>query len=527
MLSREEISQLFMFGFAGKRFDGALRGWLSSMKPGGIIHFARNAGSPAEMSALNRGFAEEALSLGIPSLLIACDQEGGIVNRLVDGFTVFPGNMAMGAIYAAAPSDAIRLCRAAAETTALEMKATGFNMNLAPCVDVASNHLNPTIGTRSYSDRPGVVGALASAAASGFAAGGVLATAKHFPGHGDTPVDSHTGLPTGVLTPEYTMTHIAPFRTLIEQGVPVVMPAHIAFANAGERPGLPATLSREMLTGYLRGRLGFSGLIITDCMEMAAIADTFGTAAAAVTALSAGADMVLISHTQPVQREAILLVEQALADGRLDERELRAKLRRIRVAKELAEKVPATGIEVCGSDAHEALAKDIARRSVVVLKRDFVPKDASGMLLVAPERYGSTIVEDLMASPLIKAVRARGIAPEVISYGSEIGETLHDAAVEAARRSEWVLFASTGLLTNSGLAQMARDVLRANNRMVLLSTGAPYDVGVVPEAPVVVLSFGYAPCQLEAALSAVFTTGAAGRLPVDIPGFYAAGSGVS
>lgn len=288
---------------------------------------------------------------------------------------------------------------------------------------------------------------------------------------------------------------------------------------------MPATLSRDMLTGYLRGKLGFSGLIITDCMEMGAIAGTFGTAPAAVMALGAGADMVLVSHTLSVQQDAVQMVEEALGDGRLDERELRAKLRRIRVAKGLAEKTPAPGINVCASDVHRELAEETARRSITVLKRDFTPRGASSMLLVAPERYGSTLVEDVMASPLIKAVRACCISPEVVSYGASIDGAVREAAVEAAKGSEWVLFASTGLLTNDALAQMARDVLAANHRMVLLSTGAPYDVSVLPDVPTVVLSFGYAQCQLEAAVSVVFGTSAAGRLPVDIPGLYAAGSG--
>ena len=545
MLLEWEIGQLFMFGFEGRTPDPKIQRKIEELKPGGVIHFARNTGAPARVLALNRALQDAALSAGTPPLLVALDQEGGTVARLVESFPVFPSNMAFGAIYARDPDSGMRLCFEAALTTARALRALGFNMNLAPCVDVNTNYLNPVIGVRSFSDRPAAVARLGNAALRGHACGGVLATAKHFPGHGDTAVDSHIGLPSVVWDLEFEQTHVFPFREAISAGAEAVMTAHLVcqkrLPNGTLQPGgSPATLSRDVLTGCLRGRLGFGGLIITDCMEMGAITQTFGASRAAVMALRAGVDMVLVSHTEELQRRSLEAVKEAIREGDLDEREIRAKLRRIAGARSSVAERHGAGSPGSGGREHSdglgesdpAGAYDLVARtaalSITLLRRDFTPpRDSGPPVVIAPNKYGSTLVEDTSQSPLGKVLDMRLPGATHVLYSPE--PTLSEAArcTEAARSASWVVFAAINLHLSSAQARLARAVLRANWSFVLLDMVTPFSLTALPEAPCAVVCYGYAPCQLAAALDVILGDKTPmGCLPVDVPGFFPFGFGL-
>ena len=203
-------------------------------------------------------------------LLIAIDQENGIVQRLGQAATIFPGNMALGAI------DLEEITFQVALATGQELKALGINMNLAPVVDVNNNPANPVIGVRSFGEDPQQVARLGAAMVKGYHAAGILSCLKHFPGHGDTAIDSHLALPTIPYGLErLEALELVPFRSGIKAGADSVMIAHVAYPAMARRDMLPATLSPAIVKGLLREKLGFNGAILSDCMEMKAISDTF------------------------------------------------------------------------------------------------------------------------------------------------------------------------------------------------------------------------------------------------------------
>lgn len=259
---------------------------------------------------------------------IAIDQEGGMVAR-IDHKRVsrIPGNMALGAT--GNPDYSYGVSRVSAE----ELLQLGINMNFAPCLDVNNNARNPVIGVRSFGEDPERVAEHGVAVIKAFQEKGLSAAAKHFPGHGDTNVDSHMGL----ATVEHDLdrlqqVELKPFIEAIRAGVDVIMTAHVIFP-AIEPERIPATLSRSVLTGLLREDLAYDGIIVTDCLEMHAIAKFFGIGEGAVNAIEAGADVVLVSHTLNDQIEAIEAVKHAVRTGRISEKTIDAAVTRILALK--------------------------------------------------------------------------------------------------------------------------------------------------------------------------------------------------
>src|SRR5205085_724853 len=280
---------------------------------GNVLLFSRNvreAGRVLERAASLQAIAREG-GQRYP-LFIAIDQENGIVQRLGEAATIFPGNMALGAI----GSDEIAYKVALA--TGRELQALGINMNLAPVVDVNNNPANPVIGVRSFGEDAQQVARLGAAMVKGYSAAGILSCLKHFPGHGDTAIDSHLALPTIPYPLErLEALELVPFRSGIEAGAESVMIAHVSFPALTRQDTLPATLSSAIVQGLLHEQFAFNGIILSDCMEMKAISETFGTERAAVMALQAGIDLVLVSHHYAQQRGSIEEIQEAIQSGEL------------------------------------------------------------------------------------------------------------------------------------------------------------------------------------------------------------------
>ncbi len=275
---------LFMAGLAGPRLDKAARELVRELRVGGIILFARNIESPEQIWELARDLQQEAQAAGELPLLIAVDQEGGAVQRLKEPFTRIPAARDLG--NGSTPAEVAALSR----TVARELALVGINLNLAPVLDVARSPACPQWG-RSYSSDAEQAAVFGEAAIRGFLEGGVLPTAKHFPGLGDTTVDSHQVLPTAQDPDPERATDLLPFRRAVAAGVPLVMTAHL---HVPPWDGQTATMSPVALTYWLRGRLGFEGVIITDDLEMGAIAGAAAVPDAAGQACAAGADLLLI-----------------------------------------------------------------------------------------------------------------------------------------------------------------------------------------------------------------------------------------
>ncbi|MFM7807428.1 MAG: beta-N-acetylhexosaminidase, partial [Planctomycetota bacterium] len=271
-----------------------------------VIHFTRNYANPGQMSKLNADIRAAAGG----SVLVTVDHEGGRVQRFRgEGFPDQPSGRELG-------EAGVEAARAAGLAAAHDLRRVGFTMNLAPVLDGDSNPANPVIGARAFSSDPVHAAACAVAYAQGLRAGGVHACGKHFPGHGDTNVDSHLDLPRLPHAMErLESVELVPFRAAAQAGIEAIMTAHVLFEALD--PTVPATLSRTVVTGLLRERLGFDGLVITDDFEMQAIADRFEPGEAAVRAVEAGCDLVLVCHTPARQRRVIQALAEAMRSGRL------------------------------------------------------------------------------------------------------------------------------------------------------------------------------------------------------------------
>ncbi|MBZ0169390.1 Beta-hexosaminidase A precursor [Candidatus Methylomirabilis lanthanidiphila] len=350
----EAIGQLFILGFEGNRPSEALKAFVRELAPGGVILFGRNLGSPEEIAALTHALQAASST----PLFIAIDQEGGKVARLQAPFTRWPSAEAVGA------AGSTELTAAIAASIARELMAVGINMNMAPVLDVLTNPANPVMAGRSYGSDPHMVARHGIAFFRGLAERGVIAVGKHFPGHGDTTVDSHLALP---LVPHdldrLSTVEFAPFAASISAGIPALMTAHLLIPALDRE--WPATLSRRILTDLLRQQMGFEGLVISDDLLMQGIADNTPPGEAAIRLLEAGGDLVLVCHDEAAQREALRAVAEAVETGRLSEARVRVSGDRIAKAKAdyLREKPRASTEEimaVVGCDAHQRLAERLA-----------------------------------------------------------------------------------------------------------------------------------------------------------------------
>ena len=324
MTLSQKIGQMLLFGW---QTDSQAAALIDDMHVGGVVLMGRNIQPPGQMKATISKLQNRAKAEGLPPLFIAVDQEGGRVQRL--GPPHYVKRPTAREIGQSSPE----LARAAAREIGMELREQGFNWDFAPVLDVDSNPQNPVIGDRSYGIDPEKVAALGVAAMRGFQEdAGVLACGKHFPGHGDTDTDSHFALPR--ITHDLAhlkAVELVPFRAAIVAGIAAIMTSHILFPALD--PTLPATLSPAILTGLLRQKLGFSGLIITDDLEMKGVAAGWGAAEAAVLAVEAGADILLCCHEWETQKAIQAALLEAVVNGRIAEGRLDKSLARIAAAK--------------------------------------------------------------------------------------------------------------------------------------------------------------------------------------------------
>jgi beta-N-acetylhexosaminidase len=316
MTSRPILS-LFCLGFDGIQVPDHLRPLLES-DLGGVILFRRNLQDLPQICSLTSALHAAAAA----PLLLGVDQEGGRVIRLPAPFLTPPAAATLGAI-----GDET-LTRDLAYSVGRELRAAGFTWNLAPVLDVNTNPRNPIIGDRAYGRDPDRVAGLGAAAIQGFGDAGILATAKHFPGHGETDADSHLTLPESPQpAARWRAVEFVPFRRAIQARVPLMLVAHLSCPALD--PEAPSSLSRRIITDILRGELGFDGVVASDDLEMEAIAARLDLGEAAVRFLEAGGDLILICRDPGRQREAMAAVEAAARNGRLSEARLAASLHRL------------------------------------------------------------------------------------------------------------------------------------------------------------------------------------------------------
>ena len=334
-------------------------GEITDLALGGAILFDDNVESPQQVRDLITGLQQAAAAAGSPApLLVGVDQEGGVVARVKSGATEFPTYMTLGS--ALDPAVAERTAR----TSAAELRAMGFTVVFAPDADVTIGLADPTIGSRSASDDPALVGRVVDGSVRGYLDGGLVPVLKHFPGHGSVPADSHETLPVQTATlDQLEARDLVPFRSAVALGAPSVMVAHIDVEAL--EPGLPSSLSPAVV-GLLRDGLGFDGLVFTDAEEMAAVTGPYGVGDAAVRALAAGVDMVLMPLDVPTARDALVV---AVGDGTLPGARLEEAATRVVATALWQARIGSAqpDLTVVGSPEHHQVSYDASLAGLAVL----------------------------------------------------------------------------------------------------------------------------------------------------------------
>ncbi|CAM3166871.1 beta-N-acetylhexosaminidase [Paenibacillus taichungensis] len=453
---------------------------------GGLILFDKNIVDIRQLTTFTHDMQREA---GDIPLFLSIDQEGGVVKRIPGG-TNLPGQMALGATGDTA------LAEAAGQLTGEELKALGIQINFAPVLDINSNPDNPIIGIRSFGSDADLVTRLGLATIKGLQQSGVIAAVKHFPGHGDTTVDSHLGMP--VLThnrARLDAVELKPFRDAIENGVEMIMTAHIAFPaidnehltslKDGKSVPIPATLSKKVLTGLLRGELGYEGLIISDAFTMNAIAEHFGENKAVERAVSAGVDIILMPKDPAVAHQTLV---NAVKSGKIPDETIHASVKRILELKAkyglfersqtLAQKLTELN-GVIGSKQHRAVEQEIAERAVTVLaSREGVLPDQ----IQQGDRVVILAAEQEQAKQLEKQLKQAASNLSLKTEISLIGQGKTNEALQAIGQADYVILASyqfRNVASEFGWSdyQTLIDTMnRRNQRYSLLSLGNPYEM---------------------------------------------------
>lgn len=481
---RQKIGQMLMCGFHGTELSEDIERLIREEHLGGIIYFRRNLTEPAQVAKLSASLQQLALANGGVPLLIAIDQEGGMVMRIDQGVTPIPGSMALGATGDAGAA------YEAAKVTGSELKAMGINMNFAPCLDINNNPLNPVIGVRSYGGDAETVGRLGTAAVQGYQEAGIAATVKHFPGHGDTGEDSHTALPV-VPHPRERLDRLelAPFRRAAKLGVDAVMTAHVLFP-AVEPERLPATLSPRVIDGLLRQELGYDGVVVTDCLEMNAIAEHYGIAEGAVMAVEAGADLVLVSHRIERQQTALDALVQAVESGRICEERIDRSVERLlalkrRVAPAAASAALAPGASLA-TEASQRLAEHIAKRSVTLLRGEAeLPLDpAKPVLVIWPEVQVGTEVDEVLARRETAGYWLAQLNYQVREERIGVQPSAAEQArvVELARDAEQIVLVTYNASFSPGQVELAKALAALPKaKLAVAAARNPFDISVLPD----------------------------------------------
>ena len=520
MSLEEKIGQMFIVGFKGDGVTGQAltvneqaRTLIEDYHAGGVIYFDRNVESPDQVAKLSNDLQKLALSSErkIP-LFITVDQEGGKVARFKEGFTAFPGNMVLGA------TRNKDLAYQTGKQMGEELRAVGVNLNMAPVLDVNNNPENPVIGVRSFSEDPQLTGELGAEMIRGFHDSGIFTIAKHFPGHGDTAVDSHVGLPEiSHSMKRLNKVELVPFKRSILAGTDMVMSTHITFPAIEPEPGVPATLSEKVLTGLLRKQLKYDGIIITDDMEMGAIAENFGTREAAVRAIKAGADIVLVCHSLEKQTQSFEAVKKAVEQGEIDEERINESVRRILQlkAKDSFLKQPYVDVEKAAELANRADAEKVARQTAE--QGVTLVKDPEQVIPMKPEEGKKLAVYTVNRPQAIsEALKQQGYEASV-NYADSLKESQVQALAEKAGDADAALVVINQAKENPAWIELIQTLRSKKIPVVVWGMDVPYGLDQLPEDVAYLALYGSSRSLLEAAAKVLSgQLQSQGRLPVTI-----------
>ncbi|MFH8927251.1 glycoside hydrolase family 3 protein [Streptomyces pristinaespiralis] len=489
---------------------------------GGIIYFAwaHNTRDPEQIAGLSNGIQRAALDQRNPvPLLISTDQEHGIVARVGKPATLMPGAMALGAGGSASAA------RRAAQIAGGELAAMGIVQNYAPVADVNINPANPVIGVRSFGADPAAVARMVSAQVKGYQSAGIAATSKHFPGHGDTTVDSHTGIPVITHTrQEWEEIDAPPFRAAIAAGIDSIMTAHIQFP-ALDASNDPATLSRPILTGILREELGYDGVVVTDALNMEGVREKYGDHRVPVLALLAGVDQLLNPPDLAVAWNGVLDAVRSgeITEDRLDESILRIFLLKEKLGLFRDPFVPQREVgRRVGTPAHLAAADRIAERTTTLLT------NPDGLLPLSRRSHREVLVVGAdPASPsgttgpptavLAAAFGEVGFTATALSTGTAPSSAKITEAVAAAQGKDVVVVGTYNVSATSSQRTLVARLVATGVPVVALAIRNPYDIARLDGVAAALAAYSWTDVEMRAAVRVI--AGHAdprGRLPVPV-----------
>ncbi|WP_369035952.1 glycoside hydrolase family 3 protein [Streptomyces adonidis] len=495
---------------------------IARYRVGGIIYFswAHNTRDPHQIADLSNGIQKASLGLprGLP-VLISTDQEHGIVARVGKPATLLPGAMALGAN--GSRTDA----RTAGSISGAELRALGIRQDYAPVADVNVNPANPVIGVRSFGADPAAVAGLVAAQVTGYQRASVAATAKHFPGHGDTAVDSHYGFPViGHTREEWNAIDAPPFRAAVRAGIDSIMTAHI-MVPALDGSGDPATLSRPILTGILREELGYDGVVVTDSLGMQGVREKYGDDRVPVLALKAGVDQLLNPPSLDIAWNAVLT---AVRQGELTEARLDASILRVLRLKNrlgLLERpyVTHAGVDrAVGVAGHLTAADRIAERTTTLLvnERKLLPLSRSTqktVLVVGADPASPSGTTGPPTTVLAGALTELGFTATALSTGTAPSAAVIARAVAAAGEVDAVVVGTYNVGATSSQRTLVAQLLATGRPVVCVAVRNPYDVAQLPDVPAYLASYSWTDVELRAAARVIAgRVRPRGKLPVPV-----------
>ncbi|BAC73014.1 beta-N-acetylhexosaminidase [Streptomyces avermitilis] len=495
---------------------------IATYRVGGIIYFtwAHNTRTPHQIADLSNGIQKASLDQprGLP-VLIATDQEHGIVARVGKPATLFPGAMAIGA--GGSRSDARTLGRIGGA----ELRALGILQDYSPDADVNVNPANPVIGVRSFGADPDAVAGLVAAEVKGYQQSGVAATAKHFPGHGDTAVDSHFGFPVITHSRElWGELDAVPFRAAVRAGIDSIMTAHI-MVPALDASGDPATLSRPILTGILREELGYDGVVVTDSLGMEGVRQKYGDDRVPVLALKAGVDQLLNPPSIDIAWHAVLNAVRGgeLTEARLDESILRVLRLKSKLGLLHDPYVTERGVDrTVGTPEHLRAADRIADRTTTLLinKQGLLPlsrRTRPRVLVVGADPASPSGTDGPPTTVLAAALTELGFTATALSTGTAPSTATIAKAVAAAGSADAVVVGTYNVTAGSSQRTLVNKLVATGVPVVAVAIRNPYDVAQLPDVGACLASYSWTDVELRAAARVIGgRVTPRGKLPVAV-----------
>jgi beta-N-acetylhexosaminidase len=511
---RSKIGQRLMIGIRGTSLDEETRTHLKEIAPGGVILFSRNIQNRAQVKNFIREIKKEVT----PSPLLAIDQEGGLVVRFFREVTIMPGNMALGAV------GSPELAYQQGALTAQEIKSIGFDINLAPVVDVATNPDNPGITIRSLGGDPHKAAELAVSLVQGTQSSGVGAVVKHFPGKGEAIKDAHFDLPKVDLSwDEMNNIHLIPFCECIKRGVKGVMSSHVIYPNFPGVAEVPATFSQELITDYLRQKLGFEGIIFSDDLEMGAITKFFPFEEAVIKTIQAGHDMILICSDYEKQRSALQSLMKAYEQDKNILLVMEDSLGRIQRLRNFCQSYHYPEVQDTPIDS-ATLAREIAEQSITLIRgQAFVPIKPGRMdtiYAIIPVLAKLESIEDGFEAGksnfIVKTLQDRfsgAIKTDFVSLDPTQEEV--EKAGKEAKKAKLILAFIFNAKFYPGQKLLLETLKAHPQKTIFILIRNPFDMHYLDNDLTTLITYGYRKVQIEAAIKVLAgDIPALGKLPV-------------